>query len=102
MNNLQMIMRIIIILLAIGLVVAVLFKLAKAAAVLAALVILLPILCTIMWGNGQNYISKIAGFFQPEIEQKINDGYQIYQDQNAKTFIIDFNRLLDYLGRKAK
>lgn len=99
MTNFQAIVRVIIVLLAVGLVVAALLKLAKAAAVIAALIIVVPILCTIMWGDGQNYVSKIAEFFQPEIEQKINDGYQIYHDQNAKDPVVDLERLTDLFGR---
>ena len=67
-----------IVVVAICLAVSILLRLTRIALVLAGLFILVPILCTIMWGDGTDFVSKFASIFAPEIEQGINDGYGQY------------------------
>ena len=62
-----------IVVIALCLVVSILLRLTRIALVLAGLFILVPILCTIMWGDGTDFVSKIPSIFAPEIEQGIND-----------------------------
>lgn len=85
-----------IVVVAICLAVSILLRLTRIALVLAGLFILVPILCTIMWGDGTDFVSKLASIFAPEIEQGINDGYGQYRDQNAKDPIVDIDQLDKY------
>lgn len=85
-----------IVVVAICLAVSILLRLTRIALVLAGLFILVPILCTIMWGDGTGFVSKFASIFAPEIEQGINDGYGQYRDQNAKDPIVDIDQLDKY------
>ena len=85
-----------IVVVAICLAVSILLRLTRIALVLAGLFILVPILCTIMWGDGTDFVSKFASIFAPEIEQGINDGYGQYRDQNAKDPIVDIDQLDKY------
>lgn len=85
-----------IVVVAICLAVSILLRLTRIALVLAGLFILVPILCTIMWGDGIDFVSKFASIFAPEIEQGINDGYGQYRDQNAKDPIVDIDQLDKY------
>lgn len=85
-----------IVVVAICLAVSILLRLTRIALFLAGLFILVPILCTIMWGDGTDFVSKFASIFAPEIEQGINDGYGQYRDQNAKDPIVDIDQLDKY------
>lgn len=62
--------------------------------ILAILFILTPTLCTIMWGDGEAYVAKVAKLFSPEIEQQINDGYAFYH--NADDPVVNLDQLNEY------
>lgn len=81
---------------AICLAISILLRLTRIALVLVGLFVLVPILCTVMWGDGTDFVSKFASIFAPEIEQSINDGYGQYRDQNAKDPIVDIDQLDRY------
>ena len=75
---------------------SIIFRLIRIAIVLGIIILLVPILCTIMWGNGSDYISKFASIFTPDIEESINRGYEEYREENAKSPIIDMDQLQEY------
>ena len=84
---------------AICLVLSVLFHMPRAAIVFLVMLITVPVLCTIMWGDGSGYVARIASFFTPEIEQQINDGYRVYHDANAKDPVVDLNQIESYMDK---
>ncbi|WP_289026357.1 hypothetical protein [uncultured Flavonifractor sp.] len=96
MPDLHIILIVILVILAVCLVFAILFRLIRIAVVVVGLIILVPILCTIMWGDGTGYVSKFASIFSPEIEESINDGYETYRDQNAEDPIVDMDQMDDW------
>lgn len=63
---------------------------------IALLVVLVPILCTIMWGDGSDYVSKFASLFTSDIETGINEGYEAYRDENAKNPVVDLEQVEQY------
>lgn len=89
----------ILILLVICLVVAILMRIARVIVTVAALIIIVPIFCTILWGDGTDYVSKFASVFTPQIEQDINDGYQMYKKENEKNPVVDMDQLDEYAGQ---
>lgn len=98
MPDLQKLFIIAIILLAIFLIIAIILRLIRIAIVIGALIILVPILCTIMWGNGTTFVSKFASLFTQDIEQSITDGYEQYREQNAKDPIVDIDQIDQYFN----
>lgn len=95
-EQLQTILIVAVVVLALCLVCAIVLRMIKAIAIFAVLLVLVPTLCTIMWGDGHAYVSRFASLFTPEIEQQINDGYQTYFDANAEHPIVDFDDLKNY------
>jgi len=65
---------------------------------LIALAVILPILCTILWGDGEAYVSKFASIFTPEIEEQITEGYRCYKEQDSKDPILDYEQVEEYAG----
>lgn len=96
MDHLKTLLIIFLVIIAISLIISIIFRLVRVALVLGAMIIIVPILCTIMWGDGTNFVSKFASLFTPEIEQSINDGYVQYRDQNAKDPIVDLDQWDQY------
>ena len=96
MPDLKVLLIIFIVILLIVLALAIIFRLIRIAIVLGVIVLLVPILCTIMWGDGSAYISKIATIFTSDIEESINRGYEEYREENAKNPIVDMNQLQEY------
>jgi len=99
MPELQTLIKIAAVLMAICLVLSVLFHMPRAAIVFLVMLIKVPVLCTIMWGDGSGYVARIASFFTPEIEQQINDGYRVYHDANAKDPVVDLNQIESYMDK---
>lgn len=89
----------IMVLLVICLAVAIVMRITRVIVTLAALIIIVPILCTILWGDGTGYVSTFASFFTPQIEQDINDGYQVYKEENAKNPVVNKDQLDEYAGQ---
>ena len=79
--------------LAIAGLVAVVSRLIRVGVTLLALAIILPILCTVLWGDGSSYVSKFASIFTPEIEQRITEGYQFYKEQDSKDPVLDYEQV---------
>ena len=99
MPELQTLIKIAAVLMAICLVLSVLFHMPRAAIVFLVMLITVPVLCTIMWGDGSGYVARIASFFTPEIEQQSNDGYRVYHDANAKDPVVDLNQIESYMDK---
>lgn len=87
---------ILLILLAICLVVAVVMRLTRFIITIVALIIIIPILFTVLWGDGEDYVSKFASIFSPQIEQEINEGYQFYKEQDRQDPVVDLDQLEEY------
>ena len=105
MPELQTLIKVALILMAICLVLSIIFRMARAVFVLMIMIVMVPILCTIMWGDGQKYVAKVARLFVPEIEQQINDGYGLYHDLNADDPVVDLDQVqsnIDSLKSTAK
>lgn len=102
MLNPQTLLLIVAVILVVLLVVAIFLRLIRIAIALGVIIILVPILCTIMWGDGTDYVSKIASIFTPEIEENINDGYQEYRDKNAEDPVVDMDQLEEYFNQAGK
>lgn len=96
MPELGSILIAVLVILAVLLVLTLIFRLLKAAIVIALLVVLVPILCTIMWGDGSDYVSKFASLFTSDIETGINEGYEAYRDENAKNPVVDLEQVEQY------
>lgn len=96
MPDLGTILIIILVVLVILLVLSLIFRLLKAAIVIALLVVCVPIICTIMWGDGTDYVSKFASLFTPDIEQGISDGYEAYRDEYSKDPVVDLDQVEQY------
>ena len=91
MPELQTLIKVAAILMAICLVLSVLFHMPRAAIVFLIMLITVPMLCTIMWGDGSRYVARVASLFTPELEQQINDGYRVYHDANAEDPVVDLD-----------
>lgn len=102
MPDIGAILVIILVILAILLVVSLVFRLIKVAIVIAALVIFVPIICTIMWGDGTDYVSKFASIFTPDIEEGISDGYEAYRDEYSKNPVVDMDQVEEYFNQAGK
>ena len=68
----------------------VLMKLFKVAISLGILCIIVPIIFTIFWGDGSEYVSRLASFFQPAYQQQIEDAYEYYKKKDAEDPFIDY------------
>lgn len=77
------------------LVICVIAKLFRVAVGLAAVLILIPILFTIVWGDGSKYIDALGGFMTEEHHERLEDGYQYYKEQDAKDPIIDYDKVVE-------
>lgn len=99
MPELQTLIKLAAILMAICLVLSVLFHMSRAAIVFLIMLITVPMLCTIMWGDGSRYVARVASLFTPEIEQQINDGYRVYHDANAEDPVVDLDQIESYLDK---
>jgi len=84
------------VILIVAMVIMFLMKLFQFALVAAALIFIVPILVTVTWGDGSEYVSKFASIFTPNIEQTINDGYQYYREENEKNPVVDVEQLEKY------
>lgn len=99
MPEIQTLIKIMAILMAVCLVLSIIFHMPRATVVLVILIITVPMLCTIMWGDGTKYVAKIASLFTPELEQQINDGYRMYHDANAADPVVDIEQLESYMDQ---
>ena len=102
---LQIFFVILMILLLAALVGSLLAKLFRLALGMAFLTFLVPILITITWGDGSQYVADIASLFRPDIEESINHGYQVYQKEYGKNPAITDEELLevmDYASENAQ
>lgn len=97
MPSLQTMFGVAVILMVICLVLSVIFHMPRAAFTFVILLVFVPVLCTIMWGDGQKYVAKVASLFTPEIEQSINEGYGIYHDANAQDPVVDLDQVQAYI-----
>lgn len=61
--------------------------------VFVTVLILLPIVCTIMWGDGQEYVASIASLLPAQEEQRVNGTYQTYHDTNARAPVLDLEQV---------
>ena len=95
-ENVRALFMIVMVILIVAMVVMFLMKLFQFALVAAACVIIVPILVTITWGDGSEYVSKFAAIFTPNIEATINDGYQYYREENEKNPVVDVEQLEKY------
>lgn len=68
----------------------VVMKLFKVAISLGILCIIVPIIFTIFWGDGSEYVSKFASFFQPAYQQQIEDAYEYYKKKDAEDPFVDY------------
>lgn len=75
---------------------AVVTRLFRVGITLLGLAIILPILCAVLWGDGDAYVSKFASIFTPELEQQITDGYHFYKEQDSKDPILDYGQVEEY------
>lgn len=66
-------------------------KMFKIAVGLALLSIIIPILFTIFWGDGSEYVSRFASLFEPAHQQQIEDAYQFYKDKDAEDPFVDYD-----------
>lgn len=86
------------ILLAVAGAVSLVTRLFRVGITLVALAIILPILCTILWGDGDAYVSGFASIFTPEIEERITEGYHYYKEQDSKDPVLDYEQVEEYAG----
>lgn len=87
------------------LVIAIIHRAIRLAIVLALLAVLVPASLTILSGDGADYIARFASLFSPAIEQKINNGYQDYSEQEKANPVLDreaTQEALDKLWDSAK
>lgn len=87
---------VLIVFLAIAGLAAVVTRLFRVGITLLGLAIILPILCAVLWGDGDAYVSKFASIFTPELEQQITDGYHFYKEQDSKDPILDYDQVEEY------
>lgn len=87
---------VLIVFLAIAGLAAVVSRLFRVGITLLGLAIILPILCAVLWGDGDAYVSKFASIFTPELEQQITDGYHFYKEQDSKDPILDYDQVEEY------
>ena len=87
---------VLIVFLAIAGLAAVVTRLFRVGITLLDLAIILPILCAVLWGDGDAYVSKFASIFTPELEQQITDGYHFYKEQDSKDPILDYGQVEEY------
>ena len=87
---------VLIVFLAIAGLAAVVTRLFRVGITLLGLAIILPILCSVLWGDGDVYVSKFASIFTPELEQQITDGYRFYKEQDSKDPILDYGQVEEY------
>lgn len=99
MPELQTLIKIAAILMVICLVLSILFRMARAAIVFLIVLIAVPMLCTIMWGDGSKYVARVASLFTSEIEQQINDGYRVYHNANAEDPVVDLDQIEFYIDK---
>lgn len=87
---------VLIVFLAIAGLMAVITRLFRVGITLISLAIILPILCTILWGDGDTYVSKFASIFTPELEEQITEGYHFYKEQDRKDPVVDYDQVEEY------
>lgn len=66
-------------------------KLFRIAIGLGILFVVIPIVFTIFWGDGFEYVSKFASFFQPAYQQQIEDAYEYYKKKDAEDPFVDYD-----------
>jgi len=94
--SLQSLLPILIVLLVVCLAVSIVMRLIRFIVVFAFLLVFIPAVCTVMWGDGGEYVSKFAAMFTPEVEETINNGYQAYHQANAEDPVVDIDQLEEY------
>lgn len=73
------------------LVLCIIAKLFKIAIGLAILCIVVLIIFTVFWGDGSEYVSKFASFFQPAYKQQIEDAYEYYKRKDSEDPFVDYD-----------
>ena len=87
---------VLIVFLAIAGLAAVVTRLFRVGITLLGLAIILPILCAVLWGDGDAYVSKFASIFKPEIEKQITKEYHYNKEQDSKDTILDNDQVEEY------
>jgi hypothetical protein len=65
-------------------------KFIRVAIGLTILLVFVPILYNVFWGDGTDYIKEFSAIFSPRYSQEIQDAYQYYRDkENAVMSITD-------------
>lgn len=86
------------VILAVILIGAVIARLFRLAAVILVLAFLVPILISIMSGNGATRVEKISSIFTPEIQQQINETYKEYSELEKEDPVLDEEGFKEALG----
>ena len=92
----RIIFIVVMVVLIVALIVLLLSKMFQFAIAVAVCLIVVPMLVTITWGDGSEYVSKFAAIFTPGIEESINEGYQYYREENEKDPVVDVDQLEEY------
>ena len=78
---------------------AVFARMLKVAVGLIALMIVIPILATIFWGDGTEYVSSISRFFEQPRREQILEGYSYFRAREEQDPVIDFRGIDEALKR---
>lgn len=89
-NHFEVITVIVITVTVILMVICLVKKLFRLAIGLALLYIAVPIVFTVVWGDGKAYVSKFASMFQPAYQQQIEDAYRFFKDKDSEDSFIDY------------
>lgn len=88
------------VLLALCLIVAIFMRIVRFIIIICALIIIIPVLFTVLWGDGETYVSKFASLFSPQMEEEINTGYQFYKETDQQDPVVDLDQIKEY-GKNA-
>lgn len=62
---------------------------------IAIMSVFIPVLFTIFWGDGSDYISELASYLDPKHQQRLEEAYAYYKERDAEDQIIDYDAVSD-------
>lgn len=87
---------IILVLLAFCLIFAILRRMGRLIITIIILLLVIPPIFKVIWGDGRPYVSAVASIFTQQIEDSINRGYEAYYFRTQADPIIDMEQIEVY------
>lgn len=91
--NYELIMSLIIVVVLAALIVLIVLKLFKIAIGLVFLLVAIPMMFNLFFGDGSALVEKVANFLPPDTAQQLEESYDYFKEKEAQDQLIDSDKI---------